>query len=138
MPIFSYLYHVMNSIENRIIEYVQSVGTCTATDLLSYLNHTEEVRKTTLYWYLNKLTSDHRLSRVSRGLYSVSGRKEFIPEVTADMIAANEILHRELPFSSFCLYKGTEFALYLHNIATNNVLYIEVERDACESVFITG
>ena len=125
MPIFSYLCHAMNSIESRIIEFVQSVGTCTAAELLSYLNQTEEVRKTTLYWYLNKLTSGHRLSRVSRGLYSVSVRKDFIPEVTDDMIAANEILHRELPFSSFCLYKGTEFAPYLHNIATNNVLYVE-------------
>lgn len=135
MPIFSYLCHAMNSIESRIIEFVQSVGTCTAAELLSYLNQTEEVRKTTLYWYLNKLTSGHRLSRVSRGLYSVSVRKDFIPEVTDDMIAANEILHRELPFSSFCLYKGTEFAPYLHNIATNNVLYVETERDSCESAF---
>ena len=135
MPIFSYLCIAMNSIEQRILGYVQGVGSCSAAELQSYLNQTEEVRKTTLYWYLNKLTSGHRLSRVSRGIYSVSGRKEFIPEVTEDMIAANEILHRELPFSSFCYYKGTELAPYLHNIASNNVLYVETERDSCESAF---
>ena len=135
MPIFSYLCIAMNSIEQRILGYVQGVGSCSAAELQSYLNQTEEVRKTTLYWYLHKLTSDHRLSRVSRGIYSVSGRKEFIPEVTEDMIAANEILHRELPFSSFCYYKGTELAPYLHNIASNNVLYVETERDSCESAF---
>ena len=125
----------MNSIEERIVEYVRCMRTCSAAELLSYLNQTEEVRKTTLYWYLNKLTGNHRLSRISRGLYAVSGLAEFVPELSEDMIAANEILHRELPFSSFCLYKGTEFAPYLHNIATNNVLYVETERDTCESAF---
>ena len=125
----------MNSIEERIVEYVRRMRTCSAAELLSYLNRTEEVRKTTLYWYLNKLTGNHHLSRISRGLYAVSGLAEFVPEVSADMVAANEILHRELPFSSFCLYKGTEFAPYLHNIATNNVLYVETERDTCESAF---
>ena len=125
----------MNDLEKRIIGYVQGVGTCSAVNLLSFLNQTEEVKKTTLYWYLNKLTGEHRLSRISRGVYSASGLTEFVPEVTADMVAANEILHRELPFSSFCLYKGIEFATYLHNIATNNVLYVETERDSCESAF---
>lgn len=125
----------MNSIEEKIIEYVQGVKKCSAGELLSYLNETEKVRKTTLYWYLNKLTREHRLSRISRGIYAVSGQIEFVPEVTADMVAAHEILYHELPFSSFCLYKGTELASYLHNIATNNVLYVETERDSCESAF---
>ena len=135
MPIFSYLCIAMNTIEQKIIGYVQSAGTCSAAELLSYLNQAEEVKKTTLYWYLNKLTGEHRLSRISRGVYSASGLTEFVPEVTPDMVAANEILHRELPFSSFCLYKGTELAPYLHNIATNNVLYVETERESCESAF---
>lgn len=135
MPIFSYLCLAMKSIEERIIEYVQGVGKCSAGELLSYLNQIEEVHKTTLYWYLNKLTREHRLSRISRGEYTVSGLTVFIPEVSKDMVEANESLHRELPFSNFCLYKGTEFAPYLHNIATNNVLYVETERDTCESAF---
>lgn len=135
MPIFSYLCIAMNILEQKIIGYVQSAGSCSGSELLSYLNQTEEVKKTTLYWYLNKLTGEHRLSRISRGLYSASGLTEFVPEVTEDMVAVNEILHRELPFSSFCLYKGTELAPYLHNIATNNVLYVEIERGSCESAF---
>ena len=135
MPIFSYLCIAMDSLEQRIVGYVQSVGACSAKELLSYLNQAEEVRKTTLYWYLNKLTGNHRLSRISRGVYSASSRTEFVPEVTADMVAAYEVLHRDLPFSSFCLYKGTELAPYLHNISANNVLYVETERDSCESAF---
>lgn len=135
MPIFSYLCIAMNILEQKIIGYVQSAGSCSGAELLSYLNQTEDVKKTTLYWYLNKLTGEHRLSRISRGMYSASGLTEFVPEVTEDMVAVNEILHRELPFSSFCLYQGTELAPYLHNIATNNVLYVETERDSCESAF---
>ena len=125
----------MNNVEQRIIGYVQGVGKCSSAEILSFLNQTEEVKKTTLYWYLNKLTSEHRLSRISRGVYSASGLTEFVPEVTADMLEANVILHRDLPFSSFCIYKGTELAPYLHNIATNNVLYVETERDSCETAF---
>ncbi len=125
----------MNNLEKRIIGYLQEEGSCSASELLSYLNQREEVKKSTLYWYLNKLTSKKSLSRIGRGVYSVDGLAEFVPEVSEDMIEINEILRKELPFSSFCLYKGTEFAPFLHNLATNNVLYVETERASCESAF---
>lgn len=59
MPIFSCLCVVINIVEQIILGYVERVGTCSSADLLSTLNQTEEIKKTTLYWYLNKLTREH-------------------------------------------------------------------------------
>lgn len=125
----------MNVIENRIISYVQSRINCSAQDILAQLNKDGEVPKTTLYWYLNKLTRENKISRVSRGNYSITEKQPFIPEVSEKMKEVNGILKKALPFATFCLYQGSALSPYLHNIATNNVLYVETERDTCESAF---
>ena len=114
---------------------MQSNINCSAQDILAILNRNEEVSKTTLYWYLNKLTKENKISRVSRGHYSIAEKKPFMPEVSERMRQVNEILRKALPFATFCLYQGSEFSPYLHNIATNNVLYVETERDCCEAAF---
>ena len=125
----------MNVIENNIVSFVQSCINCSAQDILVHLNREEEISKTTLYWYLNKLTKEYKISRVSRGRYSITEKKPFIPEVSARMKQVDEILRKALPFATFCLYQGSDLSPYLHNIATNNVLYVETERDSCEAAF---
>lgn len=125
----------MNVAERNIIDAVGRAGTCSSAELLSLLGKSEPMTKTTLYWYLNKLTKENRLVRVSRGCYSLSGKKSFVPEVTDRMRTIGGKLQTELPYSTFCLYEGSELAPYLHNIASNNVLYVETQRASCESAF---
>ena len=136
VPIFSYIC-AMNVIENNIVSYVQSRRHCSAQDILAHLNKGDEVPKTTLYWYLNKLTKENKISRVSRGQYSIAEKKPYTPEVSQRMRQVNDILKKALPFATFCLYQGSELSPYLHNVATNNVLYVETERDSCEAAFNT-
>ncbi len=125
----------MNVMERNIIDAVGRAGTCSSAELLSLLSKSEPITKTTLYWYLNKLTGENRLVRVARGHYALSGKKSFVPEITDRMKTIGNLLQGELPFSTFCLWEGTELAPYLHNIAPNNVLYVETQRDSCESAF---
>ena len=125
----------MNVIENNIVSYVQSRINCSAQDILAHLNKGEYVPKTTLYWYLNKLTRENKISRVSRGHYSISEKRPFMTEISEQMKQVNDLLKKALPFATFCLYQGSVLSPYLHNIATNNVLYVETERDSCESAF---
>ena len=121
--------------ERNIIDAVGRAGTCSSAELLSLLSKSEPITKTTLYWYLNKLTGENRLVRVARGHYALSGKKSFVPEIKDRMKTIGNLLQGELPFSTFCLWEGTELAPYLHNIAPNNVLYVETQRDSCESAF---
>lgn len=125
----------MNVIENNIVSYVQSSINCSAQDILAHLNKEMYVSKTTLYWYLNKLTKENKISRIARGHYAKAEKKPFIPEVNERMKQVNDLLKKALPFASFCFYQGSELSPYLHNIATNNILYVETERDSCETVF---
>ncbi len=125
----------MNVMERNIIDAVGRAGTCSSAELLSLLSKSEPITKTTLYWYLNKLTGENRLVRVARGHYALSGKKSFVPEITDRMKTIGNLLQGELPISTFCLWEGTELAPYLHNIAPNNVLYVETQRDSCESAF---
>lgn len=125
----------MNAVEQKIVCFLQGGAISSAQDMLAHLNQREDVSKTTLYWYLNKLTREGIISRVSRGHYSIAAKQPFIPEVNERMKLINGQLEKALPFASFCLYQGTEFSPYLHNVATNNILYVETERDSCESAF---
>ncbi len=125
----------MNVTEGNIIDAVGRAGTCSSAELLSQLDKSGSITKTTLYWYLNKLTNEKRLVRVGRGRYSLAEKLPFIPEITDRMKTVLELLQGELPFSTFCLWEGTELSRFQHNIATNNVMYVETQRDSCESVF---
>lgn len=83
---------------------MQSNTNCSAQDILAHLNKDENIPKTTLYWYLNKLTKENKISRVARAHYSIAGKKPFVPEVSKRMKQVNEILRKALSFATFCLY----------------------------------
>ncbi|MBJ2197555.1 MAG: hypothetical protein HFJ90_11070 [Muribaculaceae bacterium] len=48
-----------------------------------------------------------------------------------------KIIARKFPFVSISVLDGQVFADFQHHISSNNVIYVEVDRDAMESVFHT-
>lgn len=126
----------MNETESKIISIVKQECSCQAGEILVRLNTLQKpVTRTALHWYLNKLTRENRLARVARGIYSISQKKPFLPGISPRMRKISDMLKAELPFSDFCLYEGSELQAYQHNIAPNGILYVETQRDSCESAF---
>lgn len=127
----------MNEIEGHILDYADRAGQFSAAQLEDYLRSVQlDVPTASLYYCLNSMIKRNCLARMTRGVYSVvSVRPEFKTAVTEEMTEAFSILHRALPFADFCLYMGTEITPFQHNMAANNILYVETQRDTCDSAF---
>ena len=127
----------MNEIEKHIQLYAGQAGRFSIEQLGGYLDSiNDDVPTASLYYYLNRLIEQNYLARISRGEYAaIAAKPEFNAVVTEDMRRTFNVLHKELPFADFCLYYGTEITPFQHNMAANNVLYVETQRDTCNSAF---
>lgn len=127
----------MNEIEGHILDYAGKAGQFSAAQLEDHLRSVQrDVPTASLYYYLNRMIKQNSLARMTRGVYSgVPAKPEFKPTVTDDMTELFSILNKSLPFADFCLYMGTEITPFQHNMAANNILYVETQRDTCDSAF---
>lgn len=127
----------MNEIEGHILDYAGRADRFSAAQLKDHLRSVQlDVPTASLYYCLNHMIKRNRLAHMSRGVYSaVSVRPEFKVTVTEGMTEVFFMLHRALPFADFCLYMGTEITPFQHNMAANNILYVETQRDTCDSAF---
>lgn len=127
----------MNEIRSHIVNYAGIAGGFSAMELGEYLRSIQcEVPSASLYYHLDKLIQQQTLTRTARGVYSMTNVKpEFNIAVTEEMKSIYSLLHKSLPFADFCLYKGTELTSFQHNMAANNILYVETQRDTCDSAF---
>ena len=127
----------MNVIEEHILDYAGKVGQFSAAQLDVHLRSMQHVVPTSsLYYYLNRMIKRNCLKRIARSVYSgVPIKPEFRATVTDEMVEVFSILHKALPFADFCLYMGTDITPLQHNMAANNILYVETQRDTCDSSF---
>ena len=85
---------------------------------------------------LNRMVKAGKLLREGRGLYRVKDdRREFLPSLSSLSIEIASIFKSELPFTKYCLYEGEWINPFMHHLAGNLLHYLEVERDAMDSVF---
>ena len=106
-------------------------------DLLSYLNSIINISKVTLSWYLREMVKDNILFKLGRGIYT-SRRQHavcYTPRLRDKAIKIGKLIARVFPFIKISVFDGQVLADFQHHISSNNLIYIEVEREAMESVF---
>ena len=96
---------------------------------------TSVIERNTLSWHLSDLCRKGLLRRVGRGVYTSQPANIFNVKASAKARSIYRALARSFPFADFCVYSGSVIAPLLHDMAPNNNLYIETNREATESVF---
>ena len=124
----------MTSCEKYILEYSAGRATFRSCGLLSA---TEEsgFSKTAVNWFLHKLTSERKLCRVGRGVYSVVFRQEFRNEPDEPLINLARQILDQYPGVRACFYQGAILSPLLHHLSYNALTYIEVQRELTEILF---
>ncbi len=85
---------------------------------------------------LSRMVKAGALAKGEWGQYLVSDKKkEFIPNLDTLSRKIAAFFKEELPFTRYCLYEGEWINPFMHHIAGNRLHYLEVERDAMDSVF---
>lgn len=115
--------------------YCQSFDINEISEYLAENIQVARISRTSLSWYLNKLTNEKRLVRIGRGRYEVSHRKDFVPIISEDAKSIYSLLSSNSPFAHFCIYEGMNITIFQHHLSSNSITYIETERYAMESVF---
>lgn len=125
----------MNQNEKVILDFAKTRTNFSKSELFTYLSNTTLISKSSLSWYLNSLTKQQLLARVGRGLYAITSKSLFVPAITDTVKKIYSLLKENFPFAKFCLYDGNIISPLQHHLSQNNVVYIETNREAVESVF---
>lgn len=126
-------------IETRaaIMTYAENRESFRFADLLSYLNSMINISKVTLSWYLREMVKDNILFKLGRGIYTSRRHQAtcYTPRLRDKVIKIGKLIAGAFPFISISVFDGQVLADLQHHISSNNLIYIEVEREAMESVF---
>lgn len=126
----------MNICEQSILSYSNTKKQFGIDELTAHLNNSSNnFTKYKLYHCLNKLIDNKQLVRISRGKYSCTDKKDFIPVLNDETKKIYKKLIKAYPFANFCIYEGQSISSLQHHISVNNITYIETDRDAVESIF---
>lgn len=96
-----------------------------------------DITKITLSWYLRELVNAGTLHRLGRGLYTNKeiSETEFIPHLRDKVIKVGKEIAKNFPLVNYSVFDGQVLSDFQQHHSTNNITYIEVERDAAEAIF---
>lgn len=120
-----------------IMTYAANRESFRFADLLSYLNGIISISKVTLSWYLREMVKDNILFKLGRGIYTSRRHQatSYTPRLRAKAIKIGKLIADTFPYTKISIFDGQVLADFQHHISPNNLIYIEVEREAMESVF---
>lgn len=123
--------------KSAILSYAESRESFRFNDLLSYLNGLLDISKVALSWHLRKMVGDNILFKLGRGIYTLQNTQthKYVPRIEKKTIKVWKALTTAFPFLTISAFDGKVLADFQHHVSSNNLHYIEVERDAMESVF---
>ena len=124
----------MTTCEQYILDYAASGNIFGAEDIIGSWQRTE-ISRQSLNAMLARLVKLGKLQRVSRGRYAADPRKAFKPGLLQSTVDLYKSIEGHYPYASVCIYEGRWLFQFMHHLASNNSIYVEVERDAAESVF---
>ena len=125
----------MNKNENAILEYAKSHRHFNRCEIFTYLSDKMPISKASLSWYLNVLTQKRLLARIGHGLYTIADKNIFAPNPSEETKKVFSFLNENFPFANFCIYEGNIISPLQHHLSQNNIIYIETNREAIETIF---
>lgn len=124
----------MSDSEQFILNYAKEGQTFSSSDLIYALG--KHASRATFNTYLSRLANAGKLKRIEHGRYSIADtEKKFVPEISERCKRIYKNILDNFPYTRFCVYEGAWITPFLHHIAMNNAVYVEVERYADEAVF---
>ncbi len=120
-----------------ILSYAENRSSFKFSDLLCYLNTLTQISKVTLSWYLREMVKENLLFKLGRGIYTqkICKEVEYKPRLRKKAVRVSKNISKAFPFITISVFDGEVLGDFQHHLSTNNVIYIEVDRDVTESVF---
>ena len=123
---------------NEILKFALKHKEFTRKELVSDFGSRNQIKSSgSLSEQLNRLLKAGQLTRIERGLYRLSNdvRENFSVLCSEEMKQINQQIKTQFPFANYCLWSASTLMPYMHHIPNLNLLFVDVEREAAESVF---
>ncbi len=123
---------------HKLYAHFADSSTLSVKDLFDFIKTDfPDVAEKTINWKINQLKTKGILTHVSRGIYSLSKKKTFNPELSPNLRRIYNKVKKELPFINFCIWDSRWFNEFMIHQLFKYHIVVEVEKEAADSVFNT-
>lgn len=124
------------TIENKIASYFKSNTLLSREELVNSITRDfPELSEGTIAVYLSKLKKAGKINNHARGVYSISDKKIFSPEINQNLKKLYNKIHKEFPFIEICVWNTKWINDLMRHQPFKNFTMIEVDKEAEEQVF---
>jgi hypothetical protein len=102
---------------------------------LFYKRFDPDVKNNTVNWRVYTLIQSGVLTRVSKGKFSLSKGRYFVPELSFKNKSLYQLLQRQFPYAEKCIWNTSVLNEFMLHQPGRYYTLIEVEKDTTESVF---
>ncbi len=125
-----------NTIENTIESYFKSNTQLSREKLVSLINRDfPDLSLGTITVYLSKLKKAGIINNPARGIYSITDKQIFNPEINQNLKKIYNKIHKDFPFIEICVWNTKWLSDLMRHQPFKNFTIIEVDKEAEEQVF---
>ncbi len=128
------------TIANSILDFsVNHPNGFTRKELMvSLTSGIDRVSEASVHISLTRLLKEKKIMRAGYGKYQLTDdfKIEFMYTLDSDQQELHHTIKDKFPFVDFCVWKSTAFTQFTQHVPATDIVFVDVERDAVESVFL--
>lgn len=123
-------------IEKRLIGEFKDKNAFTREELFDFFKHFEpDLKESTFGWRIYDLKNKNIIKPVRKGLYIISFKHEYQPEVSPDLLKIAKVLSEKFEETNCCIWETGWLNEFSQHQSGKRILIVEVEKPMEESVF---
>lgn len=127
---------MVKTLENTIESYFKFNIQLTKVELVDLINKDfPKLSESSITVYLSKLKKTGKIINSSRGVYSITGKQIFNPEVNQNLKKIYNKIQKQFPFIEICVWDTKWLSDLMRHQPFKNFTIIEVNKEADEQVF---
>jgi DNA-binding PadR family transcriptional regulator len=127
---------VAKTIENTIPSYFKSTNQISREKLGNLIKEDfPDLSESTITVYLSKLKKAGIINNPERGVYSITDKQIFNPEINQNLKKIYNKIHKDFPFIDVCVWNTKWLNDLMRHQPFKNYTIIEVEKEAEEQIF---
>jgi DNA-binding Lrp family transcriptional regulator len=122
----------MNELSSRFKQFKM----LTMADIDAFYRAAEpNISKSTVNWRIYSLVRQGVIRRVGTGVYCLGETKHFVPQTNPEMEQSAEIIGKEFPDITYCMWQLSDINLFSRHLINLNIFFADVERVAADAVY---
>lgn len=123
-------------LENRLIEEFKDKESFSREELFQFYRHFEpELKHGTFGWRIHDLKNRNIIKPLKRGLYVISYRPEYTPEISPNLFKIAKQLSEKFDEVKHCVWETVWLNEFGQHQTSKSILFIEVEKGFDETLF---